>query len=220
MLWQLMERLNDNPTAMLLVPLAIMGFGGAIPLALESRRRSSIEGALPEMMELISAELGAGLGLEQAFADVAKSRNDVAGSLLDQALVDKAVAMTDTAYAPYSGFLVGAAVQLNNGVVLGGCNQENASYPLCMCGERVALYNAAANYPHQSVVSLAIVARNPRKKLTQPVSPCGACRQVIAEYESRYGSEIRIILKGETDDVIIFDTIKGLLPYGFDGTFL
>ena len=139
---------------------------------------------------------------------------------LDQALVDKAVAMTDTAYAPYSGFLVGAAVQLNNGVVLGGCNQENASYPLCMCGERVALYNAAANYPHQSVVSLAIVARNPRKKLTQPVSPCGACRQVIAEYESRYGSDIRIILKGETDDVIIFDTIKELLPYGFDGTFL
>ncbi|HCV50569.1 MAG TPA: cytidine deaminase, partial [Saprospirales bacterium] len=119
-----------------------------------------------------------------------------------------------------SGFLVGAAVQLNNGVVLGGCNQENASYPLCMCGERVALYNAAANYPHQSVVSLAIVARNPRKKLTQPVSPCGACRQVIAEYESRYGSDIRIILKGETNDVIIFDTIKELLPYGFDGTFL
>ena len=87
MLWQLMERLNDNPTAMFLLPLAIIGIGGSIPLALESRRRSSIDGALPEMMELISAELGAGLGLEQAFADVAKSRNDVAGTLLDQALV-------------------------------------------------------------------------------------------------------------------------------------
>ncbi|MEC7436209.1 MAG: hypothetical protein VYB27_03940, partial [Candidatus Thermoplasmatota archaeon] len=87
MLWQLMERLNDNPTAMFLLPLAIIGIGGAIPLALESRRRNSIDSALPEMMELISAELGAGLGLEQAFADVAKSRNDVAGSLLDQALV-------------------------------------------------------------------------------------------------------------------------------------
>lgn len=141
-------------------------------------------------------------------------------NLLDRTLVDKAVAMTDVAYAPYSGFLVGAAVQLRNGVVLGGCNQENASYPLCMCGERVALYNAAANYPNQSVDTLAIVARNPKKKLTQPVSPCGACRQVIAEYESRYGSDIRIILKGETDDVIIFDTIKELLPYGFDDTFL
>lgn len=141
-------------------------------------------------------------------------------SLLDKTLIDKAVAMTDAAYAPYSGFLVGAAAQLSNGVVLGGCNQENASYPLCMCGERVALYNAAANYPKESVKSLAIVARNPKKKLTQPVSPCGACRQVIAEYESRYGSDIRIILKGETDDVIIFDTIKELLPYGFDDTFL
>ncbi len=141
-------------------------------------------------------------------------------SLLDKSLVDKAVSMTDAAYAPYSGFLVGAAVQLKNGVVLGGCNQENASYPLCMCGERVALYNAAANYPNEPVDTLAIVARNPKNKLTQPVSPCGACRQVIAEYESRYGSGIRIILKGETDDVIIFDNIKELLPYGFDDTFL
>ena len=141
-------------------------------------------------------------------------------NLLDKALADKAVAMTDVAYAPYSGFLVGAAAQLSNGVVLGGCNQENASYPLCMCGERVALYNAAANYPEHSVDTLAIVARNPKKKLMQPVSPCGACRQVIAEYESKYGSDIRIILKGETDDIIIFNTIKELLPYGFDDTFL
>lgn len=141
-------------------------------------------------------------------------------SLLDKTLIDKAVAMTDAAYAPYSGFLVGAAAQLSNGVVLGGCNQENASYPLCMCGERVALYNAAANYPNESVVTLAIVARNPKKKLTQPVSPCGACRQVIAEYESRYKSDIRILLKGETDDIIEFKSIKELLPYGFDDTFL
>lgn len=139
---------------------------------------------------------------------------------LDKALIDKAVSMTDSAYAPYSGFLVGAAVQLENGVVLGGCNQENASYPLCMCGERVALYNAAANYPTIAVDTLAIVARNPKKKLTQPVSPCGACRQVIAEYESRYGTDIRILLKGETDEVIEFSSIKELLPYGFDDTFL
>lgn len=141
-------------------------------------------------------------------------------NLLDRSLVDKAVAMTDTAYAPYSGFLVGAAALLSNGVILGGCNQENASYPLCMCGERVALYNAAANYPNETVVSLAIVARNPKKKLTQPVSPCGACRQVIAEYESRYGADIRIILKGETADIIEFNSVKELLPYGFDDTFL
>lgn len=149
-----------------------------------------------------------------------KNRNYKELNDLDKALIDKAVSMTYTAYAPYSGFLVGAAAQLTNGVILGGSNQENASYPLCMCGERVALYNAAANYPEVSIDTLAIVARNPKKKLTQPVSPCGACRQVISEYESRYGSDIRIILKGETDDVIEFSTIKELLPYGFDDTFL
>ena len=148
------------------------------------------------------------------------NRNYQELNLLDKTLIDKAVAMTYVAYAPYSGFLVGAAAQLANGVVLGGCNQENASYPLCMCGERVALYNAAANYPTEAVVTLAIVARNPKKKLLQPVSPCGACRQVIAEYESRYGSDIRIILKGETDDIIEFDSIKELLPYGFNHTYL
>lgn len=149
-----------------------------------------------------------------------KNRNYQGLNTLDKTLIDKAVEMTYHAYAPYSGFLVGAAAQLTNGIVLGGCNQENASYPLCMCGERVALYNAAANYPNVTVDTLAIVARNPNKKLTQPVSPCGACRQVIAEYESQYGSDIRILLKGETDDIIEFESIKELLPYGFDDTFL
>ncbi|MBD19027.1 MAG: hypothetical protein CMB13_05290 [Euryarchaeota archaeon] len=86
MIWQLMERLNDNPAAILLLPLSIICLGGAIPLMREHSRRRSIERALPEMLELISAELGAGLGLEQAFADVAKSRNDEAGKLLDLAL--------------------------------------------------------------------------------------------------------------------------------------
>ena len=86
MIWQLMERLNDNPAAIILLPIAVICLGGAIPLMREYNRRRSIERALPEMLELISAELGAGLGLEQAFADVAKSRNDEAGKLLDLAL--------------------------------------------------------------------------------------------------------------------------------------
>ena len=140
-------------------------------------------------------------------------------SLLDKALIDKAVSMTDYAYAPYSGFLVGAAVQLSNGVVMGGCNQENASYPLCMCGERVALYSASAVHPNIGIDSLAIVARNPKNRVTKPISPCGACRQVIAEYESRSGVPIRIILKGETDPTVIINGIKALLPYGFDDSF-
>lgn len=141
-------------------------------------------------------------------------------SLLDKALIDKAVEMTNHSYAPYSNFYVGAAVQLSNGIVLGGSNQENASYPLCMCGERVALYNAAANYPDEKVDTLAIVARNPKKPLDKPVTPCGACRQVIAEYQLRYGQPIKLILKGENDKVVIFNGIKELLPYGFDESFL
>ena len=141
-------------------------------------------------------------------------------SILDKALIDKAVEMTYHAHAPYSQFYVGAAVLLANGVILGGCNQENASYPLCMCGERIALYNAAANYPRIKVDSLAIVARNPDNPVNKPVTPCGACRQVIAEYEQIYGQNIRIILKGENDRAVIFDGINCLLPYGFDESFL
>lgn len=140
--------------------------------------------------------------------------------LIDKKLIDKAIEMTHHAYAPYSGFLVGAAVQIDNGIILGGCNQENASYPLCMCGERVALYNAASNYPADIVTAIAITARNPHNKVVEPISPCGACRQVISEYEHRWKQDIRLILKGETDQVVIINSIKTLLPFGFDETFL
>lgn len=141
-------------------------------------------------------------------------------SLIDKKLVDKAMNMTDFAYAPYSNFYVGAALVLTNGVILGGSNQENASYPLCMCGERVALYNAAANYPGVEIDTLAIVARNPEHPVDKPISPCGACRQVIAEFQKRQEKRIRIILKGEIGKVYIVKDMNALLPYSFDDSFL
>ena len=114
----------------------------------------------------------------------------------------KAIDMLDKAYAPYSNFKVGAAAVTETGTIFPGCNQENASYPLCICGERVALYNAGA-YEHDIPVKLlAIVCRSADKKIEQPVSPCGACRQVITEFEERHGNRIQVLLKGDSLSLI------------------
>lgn len=138
----------------------------------------------------------------------------------DKALLDAATKMLDFAYAPYSGFHVGAALRLNNGEIFPGCNQENASYPLCMCGERVALYNAAANRPNHPVHTLAIVVRNPGNPVESPASPCGACRQVITEYETKYGQPIRLLLKAESNIVYALPSGASLLPLGFNNSYL
>ncbi len=125
------------------------------------------------------------------------------------------------AYAPYSQFHVGAAVRLIDGQIFKGANQENASYPLSMCGERVALYNVGANDPDTPIESLVIVVQNKNKPLPSPVSPCGACRQVISEFEKRQGKSIRIFL-GTVDTSEIYEIESGadLLPLLFDDSFL
>jgi len=123
-------------------------------------------------------------------------------------LMQKAIKMLDNAYAPYSKFYVGAAVLTTSGNIYVGCNQENASYPLCICGERVALFNAGANEPQEPIKLLAIVCHNPRKKVDQPVSPCGACRQVIAEFELRHSSPYPILLKGDTKKIYKTDSTR------------
>ena len=139
---------------------------------------------------------------------------------LDMALIGEAHKMLDSAYAPYSNFHVGAAARLVDGSIYTGANQENASYPLCMCGERVALYNAAVYKPGVAVDTLAILVRNPNKPVLTPASPCGACRQVIAEFEGRYNHPIRILLKAESDMIYEFHSGGDLLPLGFNGSFL
>jgi cytidine deaminase len=139
---------------------------------------------------------------------------------IENDLIQEAIKQLDYAYAPYSNFLVGAAVLLNNGKIYGGCNQENASYPLCMCGERVAIYHATISAPGEKIVSVAITARNEKMKIIKPVMPCGACRQVITEYSQRHDQLIKIYLRTDDDMIYICEDSHLLLPFGFDKSFL
>ena len=133
----------------------------------------------------------------------------------EQHLVMLAIEATDKSYAPYSRFNVGAAVLLNNGAEITGCNQENASYPAGICAERTALFAAGAQYPDVPVRMLAIAARNAKGELQQePVSPCGICRQVIIETETRYHQPVRILLYG-SKRIYVIDGIGSLMPLSF-----
>lgn len=138
----------------------------------------------------------------------------------DKALLMAASQALELSYAPYSNFNVGAALLLDNGYIIQGANQENASYPLCICAERVALYNASIQHPSKIITDLAIIARNNHKVIEKPVPPCGACRQVIAEYEQRQQAPIRLLLISENHIILEFLGIESLLPFSFDGTFL
>lgn len=137
----------------------------------------------------------------------------------DRSLIALAKEQLDIAYAPYSNFYVGAALELENGERVTGCNQENASYPLCTCGEHNALVTAGNSFPGVKITTLAIVAKNPKQEVVRPVTPCGACRQIIAEFEVRQSGPIRLLLYGESGDVYEFESVKGLLPLSFDRTF-
>jgi cytidine deaminase len=135
-------------------------------------------------------------------------------------LIRISVDYLEVAYAPYSKFQVGAAVLTEEGQIFGGANFENASYSLCMCGERNALYHARMASPSSTPLAVAITAKTPNQFLTKPVMPCGACRQVILEFEYKYGKNIAIYLLTNDNKVFKVDTIKDLLPYSFDGSFL
>ena len=126
----------------------------------------------------------------------------------------------ERAYAPYSKFKVGAAVLLGNGTVVTGNNQENAAYPSGLCAERVALFAANSLYPNEKVVAIAITAKGGHIKVEKPIPPCGGCRQVIAESEYRYGSPIKLLMKGETESILVSNSIEDLLPLIFDGKML
>ena len=137
----------------------------------------------------------------------------------DRVLLSAAEDFLTLAYAPYSGFLVGAALLTKSGKVAGGANQENASYPLCMCGERVALYNAAIHYPDDPIVTIAIVVRG-KHPLKSPAPPCGACLQVLREFELRQKGDIRLLLRADGPEVWEAPGVSTLLPVSFDSTFL
>jgi len=135
-------------------------------------------------------------------------------------LMKQAVVARKSAYAPYSNFLVGAAVLLKNNKIILGNNQENAAYPSGLCAERVALFSASANFPKTKIKALAITASPKNGNLSNPVAPCGSCRQVIAEYEFKQQSALPIYFMGKTGIIIKVNTIKDLLPLAFDKTFL
>ena len=135
----------------------------------------------------------------------------------DDTLIAAAKSARKNAYAPYSNFQVGAAVLLENGIVVKGNNQENASYPIGLCAERVAVFAAGANYPGIKIKAIAITALSKQFHIDKPVAPCGACRQAIAEYEHRYKSPIRLIMVGESGKVLVADGIGNFLPFMFNG---
>ena len=132
----------------------------------------------------------------------------------EQQLTDRALQASYHSFAPYSHFHVGAAVLLENGITVIGANQENAAFPSGLCAERTAVFAAQANHPELSIKTIAIAARNANGFLKDPISPCGACRQVILEIEDRYKQPVRILLYG-TEGIYCFRSIKDLLPFSF-----
>jgi cytidine deaminase len=133
----------------------------------------------------------------------------------DAALLRSAINATALAYAPYSGFQVGAAAVLSNGAVVVGTNQENASYPVGICAERVLLGNAALQYPGEKILTMAISYRSTKRASDQPISPCGMCRQALLEFEHRSQASIRLVLGGESGPVMIIQSARLLLPFAF-----
>ena len=137
----------------------------------------------------------------------------------DQKLIEKARKITENSYAPYSHFHVGAALVLENGKIVTGTNQENAAYPSGLCAERVALFWANSEYPDVAVKAIAIAVKTDKGFLKNPAPPCGSCRQVLLETETRFETPIRIILAGN-EKIQVIENARSLLPINFDEKFL
>ena len=136
-------------------------------------------------------------------------------SAQEQELVKKAKEIALQAYAPHSKFHVGATLLLENGEIVSGNNQENAAYPSGICAERTAIFYANAQYPDQAIKTLAVAVYYNNTYAELPVTPCGACRQVMLEAENRYQTPMRVIMTGEKM-VYVANSVKDLLPLSFD----
>ncbi len=132
----------------------------------------------------------------------------------EKELVETAIDQTKYAYAKYSNFCVGAALRLADNKIVRGANQENASFPLGLCAERSAIFAAQSYYPEQAITCLAIAAKNQDGLLKSPITPCGACRQVMLEMEDRYQNNMAVLLYG-TDKIYRLKRAKDLLPLCF-----
>lgn len=132
----------------------------------------------------------------------------------DRVLAEEAVFAASAAYAPYSHFMVGAAILLDDGTVVRGANVENAAFPSGSCAEKTALSCSVSNYPGKRPLAIAIAALSGGKLTREPVPPCGNCRQMLVEEEQRHGMPIKVILAG-SDKVLVTDSAKSLLPLRF-----
>lgn len=140
----------------------------------------------------------------------------------EKKLFDKAKQARLQAYAPYSEFLVGCALLLDNGEIVVGNNQENAAYPSGLCAERTAIFWASANFPNRKILKLFVIGgseKNPQNR-NVVTPPCGACRQSILEYESKQSEPIEIYFASVNGEVCKVQSIKDLLPFNFDSKYL
>lgn len=138
----------------------------------------------------------------------------------EKEMMQLAIESRKNAYAPYSKFTVGCAILLDNGQIVQGSNQENAAYPSGLCAERVAIFYAGANYPNAKILKLFISASPEDRDLEQPIPPCGACRQSIAEYESKQELPIEIYFMGGIGKIYKSKSLKNILPFMFDKNYL
>jgi cytidine deaminase len=133
----------------------------------------------------------------------------------DRVLADAAIEAVSQSYAPYSNFNVGASVMFEDGEIIKGSNQENAAYPSGLCAERTALFYASSSRPDAAIKALAIAAGQNGKLCETPATPCGACRQVMAQYQTKGGRPMAVILVG-ADKIWKFEKVDDLLPLIFD----
>jgi cytidine deaminase len=133
----------------------------------------------------------------------------------DRELAQAAINATKHSYAPYSKFNVGAAVMLEDGEIITGSNQENAAYPSGLCAERTAMFYASANRPDKAMTKIAVAAGQEGKLCDSPATPCGACRQVMAQYQTKGGRNMEIILVGGKK-IWKFEKVDDILPFIFD----
>jgi len=148
-----------------------------------------------------------------------KNSNEL--SDIEKTLFNRAKQARENAYAPYSNFLVGCAILLENGEIYSGNNQENAAFPSGLCAERTTLFWVAANFPNEKIEKIFVVG-GPREshEKNPPIPPCGACRQSLMEYETKQSQDIDLYFSSMNEEVVKVYSIKDLLPFYFDATFL
>ena len=139
---------------------------------------------------------------------------------IEKTLYDKAMQIRNVAYAPYSNFTVGCAILLENGEIITGSNQENAAYPSGLCAERTTIFYTGANFPEVKIKKLFVIGAPKEALSSTPIPPCGACRQSILEYEAKQKEGIEIYFASLDGEIYKTRSIRDLLPFSFDSSFL